>query len=573
MKFELKDRDAAGRIGKLWIKGKRLTTPLFLPVFNPNIPVITPKEMRRDFKIDALMTNAYIIYKTTRLKEKALKGIHRFLKFPGVIFSDSGAYQAFKGKLKLTQGEIIEFQERIGSDVGVMLDVPSKQESWDETKLSVELTIERAREWRDLREEGRILWEGAVQGGSFVDLVRLSCKAMQKFEFDFFAVGVPPRLWKEYEFKKIAFQGVVAKSNLPSNKPLHAFGMGHPIALSLLVAIGYDLFDSASYATYASRLRYLTELGTRNLQELSFLPCNCPSCRRRDIDEIRELEKEEKVSFLARHNLYSILREISIVRQAIRENSLWEIVQLRARAHPKLLEALSFILKRHNKFFQGIDPIRKRSALFYLGKESLRRPELRRAIARVGERIGKKKIPISLDGTYPFGQSVLPQGIFRFEEREPSDLKRIREIADFQWGKGVGKKIFPRGVRIEKSRATKKIRRIWLRRRLLATLRASDGFFALRIEGAKLLHKALRFPSYRVVVKDDPEIIEIISKGGNLFSKFVVACHKKIIPREEVLIVTPRDELLAVGEALLAGKEMIEFEHGLAVDIREGIKG
>ena len=41
MEFEIRDRDAGARLGRLTIRGRRVETPLFLPVYNPNIPIIT----------------------------------------------------------------------------------------------------------------------------------------------------------------------------------------------------------------------------------------------------------------------------------------------------------------------------------------------------------------------------------------------------------------------------------------------------------------------------------------------------------------------------------------------------
>ena len=122
LEFEIRDRDAGARLGRLKVKGRVVETPLFLPVYNPNIPIITLSEMEK-YGFKAIMTNAYIIYKNEVLREKALKeGIHALLNFDGVVFTDSGAYQSFKGRLELRQEEIVKFQENIGVDVGVMLD-------------------------------------------------------------------------------------------------------------------------------------------------------------------------------------------------------------------------------------------------------------------------------------------------------------------------------------------------------------------------------------------------------------------------------------------------------------------
>jgi 7-cyano-7-deazaguanine tRNA-ribosyltransferase len=44
--FEILDKDAGGRIGKLKTPHGTVETPTVMPVINPNIQLISPKEMR-----------------------------------------------------------------------------------------------------------------------------------------------------------------------------------------------------------------------------------------------------------------------------------------------------------------------------------------------------------------------------------------------------------------------------------------------------------------------------------------------------------------------------------------------
>ncbi len=572
--FEVKERDAGGRLGRLKVEKHALDTPLFLPVVNPNIPVITPREIEEEFGFKALMTNAYIISRALGVKKKALEeGVHRAIGFGGIVFTDSGAYQSFRGRVELTQPEVLKLQEEIRTNVGVMLDVPSRDESPEETRRAVLETAARGDEWHRTRRRNGVAWEGVVQGGAFPDLLRLSCRKMSRYHFDIFAVGIPPRLWKGYEFAAIGLQGLTARQNLPIEKPLHAFGVGHPIALPLLVAVGYDIFDSASYSLYARDGRYLTELGTRRLADLEFFPCNCPECERHDVKEVQRMTRPEAERVVARHNLYSISREVRLIKQAIHESRLWDLVYQRARAHPKLLEGLKAVLKAGRKCFERIDPVAKRSPFMYYGPESRLRPELTRAMRRVRERLGIGPIPSALRETYPFGQLVSVSEPFRFGERPYSDLERSRVIAEYQFGQGMGLALFPEGAVIERSRSTGRIRRAWSDGRLLATLRPRDGLWVPRIEGAKRLHEASEYPRYRAIVTQDEEVQELISLGANLFSRFVSNSDAQLVPGEEVLMVTRQDKLLAVGKAILSGREMTKFKHGVAVETREGVGG
>ena len=63
MKFEIKDRDAAGRICKFTTEHGTVTTPNLMPVINPNKMLISPKEMKKLFGTEIVITNSYIIKK------------------------------------------------------------------------------------------------------------------------------------------------------------------------------------------------------------------------------------------------------------------------------------------------------------------------------------------------------------------------------------------------------------------------------------------------------------------------------------------------------------------------------
>lgn len=149
------------------------------------------------------------------------------------------------------------------------------------------------------------------------------------------------------------------------------------------------------------------------------------------------------------------------------------------------------------------------------------------------------------------------------------DLIRIRAVADYQFGKGCGRNIFPEGVSVIKSKKTGKVKGIYDGGNLLATLRPSDGLLALSIEGATRAASSLAPPRYRVVAMDD--IKEYIRKGRNLFAKHVLSADPEIRPGEEVLITDANDSILATGRAVLTGKEMKRFKIGLAVKVRKGI--
>jgi uncharacterized protein with predicted RNA binding PUA domain len=147
-------------------------------------------------------------------------------------------------------------------------------------------------------------------------------------------------------------------------------------------------------------------------------------------------------------------------------------------------------------------------------------------------------------------------------------LSRIRSVADYQFGRGVGEVLFPEGVEIRLSSRTQRIRWVFHENRPLATLRANDGLFSLTLEGAQRLRQVRPMRNW-IEVQD--EVAEFVASGRSLFAKHVVACDCEIRPGEEVLIVDSLHKVLAVGKAVLAGEEMKKFSRGVAAKIRHGI--
>jgi uncharacterized protein with predicted RNA binding PUA domain len=69
---------------------------------------------------------------------------------------------------------------------------------------------------------------------------------------------------------------------------------------------------------------------------------------------------------------------------------------------------------------------------------------------------------------------------------------KVRCIADFQFGKGVGDKLFPDNITIQLSPRTGRIRYINLDGERLATLRPTDGLLSLSIKAAEKSHQTSR---------------------------------------------------------------------------------
>jgi 7-cyano-7-deazaguanine tRNA-ribosyltransferase len=388
MSFEIREKDLLARIGRLKTKSGTVETPLLFPVINPNIQPVPPRKLEEDFGFEAVITNAYILRK--RFQEDPVeKGIHRFLGFDRVIMTDSGAYQILVyGDVEVSPAEIVEYQERVGSDLATILDIPTGwRVSREHAERTVRETLQRAKDFLKTKTRDDILWVGPVQGGRHLDLVAKSAVTMGELPFQVHALGSPTEVMENYRFDVLVDMIMAAKMNLPIERPLHLFGAGHPMMFPLAVALGCDLFDSAAYALYARENRYMTENGTWRLEELDYFPCECPKCARQTPKEVAERAPKERETFLAEHNLHVCIAELRRIKQAIRDGRLWEHLEMSAHSHPALLTALKK-LKNYEDFIEKHSPTAKKSGLFFFNSLGLARPEVIHYRKRMLDRYG-----------------------------------------------------------------------------------------------------------------------------------------------------------------------------------------
>lgn len=386
MSFEVKEKDLLARIGRLKTKSGIVETPLLFPVINPSVQPIAPSRIKREFGFEAVITNAYILKKRYQSQPASL-GLHKFLDFNGVVMTDSGAYQILiYGGVEIDQAEIISYQEGIGSDIATILDIPTGWKvSKDQATVTVEETLRRAKQFFQSKTRDDILWVGPVQGGRHLDLVTKSALEMGKMPFQIHALGSPTEVMESYRFDVLVDMILTAKRNLPIERPLHLFGAGHPIMFSLAVALGCDLFDSAAYALYARKKRYMTENRTWGLSELDYFPCQCPKCSNETPKSVLGASTKQQEIFLAEHNLYACSGELRRIKQAIRDGRLWEYVEMRTHSHPSLLTAFGK-LKKHKELLERHNPTVKRSGLFFSDSNALIRPEVTHYRKRLEER-------------------------------------------------------------------------------------------------------------------------------------------------------------------------------------------
>ncbi|MFC7043167.1 tRNA guanosine(15) transglycosylase TgtA [Halonotius sp. GCM10025705] len=389
--FEIRDADAAGRIGRLEVPraDRTIETPALMPVINPNRLTIEPARLEAEFGVEILITNSYIIRETDALREQALEeGLHAMLDFDGAIMTDSGSFQLSEySDVEVTTKEIIEFQHAIGSDIGTPVDIPTPPDVSREQAESELATTQQALADAEAIDVGEMLLNAPVQGSTYPDLREDAAAHAAATDLDVFPVGAVVPLMNSYRYDDMVEAVAAAKRGLGADCPVHLFGAGHPMMLALAVALGCDLFDSAAYALYARAGRYLTVAGTQQLDELDYFPCSCPICSERTPADLRSEDDDTRTRLLAEHNLHVTFEELRRIKQAIRGGNLLELVERRARGHPAMYDGYRALLD-HAAQLEAEDPVSK-GTFFHTSAESARRPE----VLRHHERLDRLAVP------------------------------------------------------------------------------------------------------------------------------------------------------------------------------------
>ncbi len=378
--FEIKHRDGMARIAEFTTPHGVVDTPNIMPVVNPNVKLITPRELQKKFKSEVLITNSYVIYQSQHLKDRALeRGLHSLLDFTGAIMTDSGTFQAHVyGELDIEPTEILDFQVNIGSDISTILDMFTEPtDNSSVVKKKVDTTVARAVDAMDRYGDGPSHIALPIQGGIYPDLREECAERLSRLKGSFYPIGGVVPLLENYRFFDLVNVIIASKRGLGPTGPVHLFGAGHPMLYPLAVLLGCDLFDSSSYAKYARRGDMMYPDGTRNIDDIEHLACLCPTCSDLTVEELKDLDTDEKTRKIAEHNLWVSYNEIEKVKQAVREESLWELVERRARAHPYLLKSLK-ALTSNWKTMEIYQPKGRKKALFYTGKSTLERPMVKR---------------------------------------------------------------------------------------------------------------------------------------------------------------------------------------------------
>ena len=348
--FKISTEDGNARLGTLKTRHGEVKTPFFMPVATKaTVKTLTPEDLQI-CKVEALISNSLHLFLRPGVDVLELHGgLHKFMKFDGVIFTDSGGFQMirkgffidanekgitfrspYNGKKYLFTPEFSkEIQQRIGSDVAMMLDYCAEYPtSYEEAKRSVELTTIWAA--RFPKNTSKQLNFGIVQGSVYEDLRRKSAKDLASMDFDGYGIGG----LSIGEPKNVMYRMVeIVNSILPEKNPRYLMGVGSPLEIVESVMRGVDIFDSVFPTRNGRHGTAITWQGMLNLRKSDYRTdtrpldeeCSCPTCQNFTRAYLHHLLREKEIlgmHLLSLHNVCFMTHFMKRLREEIHQNSL-----------------------------------------------------------------------------------------------------------------------------------------------------------------------------------------------------------------------------------------------------------
>jgi queuine tRNA-ribosyltransferase len=358
--FQLHHRDGGARAGRFTTPHGPVDTPIFMPVATQaTIKTLTPHEVM-EVGAQIVLGNAYHLYLRPGVETVyRLGGLHKFMRWPRPILTDSGGFQAFSmGAFRRVDDDHIRFrshidgsdhvftpelaianQQGLGADIIMCLD---QCIAYGAERAEVEQAMDRTHRWARVCYDAhytrpaptyaenarRQALFGIVQGGTFPDLRQRSAEYIASIPFPGYAIGglaVGESKAQMYETTQQVTE------LLPGDKPRYLMGVGSPEDLVEGVSQGVDMFDCVLPTRVARNGALFTRTGRVNIGNRRFAEhdapleedCECYACRNFTAAYLWHLFKAKEVLGLrlaSVHNLYFILRLMGDLRQAILED-------------------------------------------------------------------------------------------------------------------------------------------------------------------------------------------------------------------------------------------------------------
>jgi queuine tRNA-ribosyltransferase len=345
--FEVVARVGKARAGVMRTLHGEVPTPAFMPVATQGAVKTVSHEELEEIGYRLLIANSWHLAIRPGLAAlEAAGGLHRFMAWPSAIATDSGGYQVMSlsarreydpggvsfrspadGSVRrLAPGEAVAIQERMGTDLAMVLDDCPRLPA---SRGALEKAVRRTAEWARLGLEaharrGTALF-GIIQGGTERDLREGAVRDLATLGFDGYAIGGLAVGEKGDETVETA--GFTAEM-LPEDRPRYLMGVGAPGQVLSAVARGVDLFDSVFPVRLARHGLALTAEGRLSIRNSPSREdsrpiepgCRCPACLRYTRAYLRHLVHAGEATgarLIGVHNLHFMHGLLKGAREAV----------------------------------------------------------------------------------------------------------------------------------------------------------------------------------------------------------------------------------------------------------------
>jgi queuine tRNA-ribosyltransferase len=288
--FKVSHTDGKARRGEITTPHGLVQTPAFMPVGTAGTVKAMYTDQVRETGADVVLGNVYhLMLRPTAERVARLGGLHKFMRWPHTILTDSGGFQIMSlGALrKLTEEGVtfkshidgakhdlspersMEIQSLLGSDIQMQLDeclkLPAER---SEVIRAMELSARWAERSKAKFEalggpdKGQGLY-GIVQGGTDIELRLQSVKLLTDIGFWGYSVGGLAVGEPQDEMLAVLDETCPA---LPEGKPRYLMGVGTPDDLVKAVARGIDMFDCVMPTRAGRHATAYTRFGKINLK-------------------------------------------------------------------------------------------------------------------------------------------------------------------------------------------------------------------------------------------------------------------------------------------------------------------
>lgn len=144
---------------------------------------------------------------------------------------------------------------------------------------------------------------------------------------------------------------------------------------------------------------------------------------------------------------------------------------------------------------------------------------------------------------------------------------KLQYSIDALFGNGVSKQL-PKDLEMTFSRKTGRIRTVYHKGKLLCTLRI-DGSLAISSHFAQLLLKNKKFKENCIEINEDAA--PFVEQGRSVFCKHVIWCGKKVRISADTPVLF-KNQVIAVGKAILSSEMISDFDRGVAIKVRDSLK-